>query len=224
MKPISIVVVEDHLQYRQAIVRLVAAKPDVICLGMFPSAEEALKKIPGILNPDIILMDINLPRMTGVEAVKILQQTAPHIEILMLTIHEDSHSVFEALQAGANGYLVKTSPQEEIYDGIVDIASGGSPMSDGIARKVLRTLRTPSQTLPHETTSNTPLPLTMVEEYALTRREEEILQFLVRGYQYKEIATEIFLSSETVRKHIHNIYRKLQVHSRAEAMIKMGKL
>ncbi len=220
MKPISIVVVEDHVQYRRAIARLVASKPDIACLGMFSSAEEALSNIPVPLKPDIILMDINLPGMTGVEAVKILQQTAPHIEVLMLTIHEDSQSIFQALQAGANGYIVKTSPPEEIYAGILDIAVGGSPMSDGIARKVLQTLRTPPA-LPRERSLD--LPSSTLEEYALTTREEQILQLLVRGYQYKEIAAEIFLAAETVRKHIHNIYRKLQVHSRAEAMIKMRK-
>jgi DNA-binding NarL/FixJ family response regulator len=216
MKPVSVAVVEDRERYRQAMKQLCAQKTDIFCAGIFGSAEEALEAIPSLIVPDIVLMDIDLPGISGVEAVEILQKTAPQIEIMMLTIFEDNDSVFQSLRAGATGYILKTSPPEEIYEYIMDLSRGGSPMSDGIARKVLRFF----QKSPRERPFSVLIP---DEEYTLTLREEEIIQFLVKGYRYKEIAESIFLSTETVRKHIHNIYRKLQVHTRAEAMIKLQK-
>lgn len=216
MKPITIAVVEDREQYRQAMKRMFAQKPELFCAGIFGSAEEALEVIPSMIVPDIVLMDIDLPGMSGVEAVGILQKTAPTIEVMMLTIFEDNDSVFQSLRAGATGYILKTSSPEEIFNFIIDLSRGGSPMSDGIARKVLRFF----QNAPPERLYSS---LISDEDYTLTRREEEIIQFLVKGYRYKEIAECLFLATETVRKHIHNIYRKLQVHTRAEAMVKLQK-
>ncbi|MFY8000437.1 MAG: response regulator transcription factor [Candidatus Kapaibacteriota bacterium] len=222
MNTISIAVVEDHEHYRKAMVRLLAQKPELLCVGIFGSAEEALDVIPSLFKPDIILMDINLPGISGVDAVKILRNTAPEIEIMMLTIFEDNEYVFQALTAGATGYVVKTSPPEEVYESIIELYHGGSPMSDGIARKVLRFFQTsPLLKQSSPLLKQTPPAMPNAEEYKLTQREQEILQYLIRGYRYKEIADAVFLSTETVRKHIHNIYRKLEVHTRAEAMIKL---
>jgi DNA-binding NarL/FixJ family response regulator len=215
MNTISVAVVEDREHYRKSLERLLQQKPNTYCAGSFGSAEEALDVIPSAIKPDIVLMDIDLPGISGVDAIKILRKTAPEIEIMMLTIFEDNEYVFQALTAGATGYVLKTSPPEEVYESIIELYRGGSPMSDGIARKVLRFFQI-SPLLKEESplVSNT-------EDYNLTRREQEILQYLIRGYRYKEIADIFFLSSETVRKHIHNIYRKLEVHTRAEAMIKL---
>lgn len=132
----------------------------------------------------------------------------------MLTIYEESDYVFQALSAGATGYVLKTSPLQEIYDAIVELHRGGSPMSDGIARKVVRFFQRKASVV-------TALSVPQAADYELTVRETEILQYLVKGYRYKEIADVVFLSTDTVRKHIHNIYTKLEVHSRAEAINKL---
>jgi len=213
MDPITLAVIEDREQYRTAMKRLFEQKSDLKCVGIFGSAEQALEVIPSQIVPHIVLMDIDLPGISGVEAVELLQKTAPEIEVMMLTIFEDSNSVFQALKAGATGYILKTSSPEEIYEYIIDLAQGGSPMSDGIARKVVRFFRESSQ-------KRSFFFIPPDEKFALTHRENEIIQFLVKGYRYKEIAQQLHLSTDTVRKHIHNIYRKLQVHSRAQAMIK----
>jgi DNA-binding NarL/FixJ family response regulator len=215
MKPITVAVVEDREQYQRSIKRAIEAKADVLCIGVFSNAEEALAYFTSEVQPDIILMDIDLPGISGIEAVERLQQTAPQIEIIMLTIYEDNENVFNALRAGAIGYILKTSTPEEIYDAIMELRAGGSPMSDGIARKVTRFFRDHPKNVRDERSS----PASA--EALLTTREREIVEYLAKGYRYKEIADMMFISQETVRKHIHNTYKKLQVGSRTEAMLKL---
>ncbi|TAE33406.1 MAG: DNA-binding response regulator [Candidatus Kapaibacterium sp.] len=209
---ISIAVVEDREQYRALMQRFVTSKADLQCLGIYASAEEALEQIPSQYTPDIILMDIDLPGISGTEAVRILRQIAPTVEIVMLTIFEDNENVFEALRSGATGYILKTSDAQEVYEAIITLKNGGSPMSDGIARKVVQFF--------HKVPQKSPLP-EAGQEYNLTNREQEILHLLVKGYRYKEIADKIFLSPETIRKHIHNIYKKMEVHTRIDAINKL---
>lgn len=215
MQPITVAVVEDREQYRQAIERIFAQKPDLKLVGMYTSAENLLEFVPVKLKPDIILMDIELPGITGVEAVEILQTANPEIEIIILTIYEDNENVFNALRAGALGYILKTASADEIYNAIVELKDGGSPMSDGIARKVARFFREYHLPPLKETRHSSP------KEALLSPREKEVMDLLAKGYRYKEIADTLFIAQETVRKHIHNIYKKLQVSSRTEAILKL---
>ncbi len=186
----------------------------------YESAEKALERIPTLPLPDIILMDIGLPGLSGIEATRHLKQQFPHVEIVMLTTFEDSTSIMAAIHAGASGYLLKASSSTEIRDALQEVSRGGSFLSGRIARKVLDEFRLgdsmtgslndpelkPAQPGTHET---------------LTIREQEILQRLVKGESYKLIADEFNISVHTVNNHIRKIYEKMQVHSRAEAVAKV---
>ena len=202
---IKVVIVEDDKEMREGLESIVRFHPSLQCLATFGSAEEILEKIASNI-PDIVLMDIHLPGISGIECVKRLKPLLITTQFMMCTVYEDNENVFDSLCAGATGYLLKNSPPGRITDAIIDLYHGGSPMSSIIARKVIKAFQPVAQL-------NTEIEI-------LTKREKEMLELLAKGYRYKEIAEQLFISFETVRTHIHNIYEKLQVQSRTEAINK----
>lgn len=203
--PIDIAIVEDNAQYRATLARIIERESGFRCVGQFGSAEEALAELPKI-RPDVVLMDINLPGMSGVECVRVLKQKLPDTQIVMLTVYEDTDNIFNALAAGATGYLLKRSTKTEIIEAIRDVYNGGSPMTAHIARKVVQSFQQPAgQSAP-------------VEE--LSPREKEVLDLLAKGHLYKEISDKLGVSYETVRTYIRRIYEKLHVRTRTEAVAK----
>jgi len=203
----EIAVVEDDPLVRQDLANLLATHKDFRCTGYFASAEEALLAIPG-KPPQVVLMDINLTGMSGIECTRRLKEHLPELLILMLTVFDDSERVFAALRAGASGYLVKRSAPNELIAAIQQVVEGGSPMSPHIARRVVEFFNAQRPEQPASEMDN------------LTDRERELLALLARGKHYKEIADHMSISTDTVRSHIRRIYRKLQVHSRTEATVK----
>ena len=203
--PIKVAIVEDDARIREGLVALLNGSAGFRCTGAYGNAEAALEEIPGSW-PDVVLMDINLPKMSGIGCVAKLKEKRPKLQILMLTIYVDSDKIFQSLQAGASGYLIKQTPPAEIMQAIQHVNDGGSPMSHAIARKVVQYFQ--QQKKDFDETSN------------LSTREHEILTLLAKGYQYKEIAEELAISVLTVRTHIQNIYQKLHVRSKTEAVLK----
>jgi DNA-binding NarL/FixJ family response regulator len=204
---IKVAIVEDDKRIREGICALIEGSEGFECTGAYETAEEALQNINN--NIDVYLMDINLPGMSGIECVRIIREKKPKVQVLMQTIYEDYEEIYRSLAAGANGYLLKTTPPVKILEAIEDVYHGGSPMSNQIARKVVDAFAKFDKTKPG---------------YELSQRENEILSLLAKGYRYKEIAEKLFISVETVRKHIHNTYEKLHVHSKTEAVLKyLGK-
>lgn len=204
---IHVGIIEDEIQIRQSLSMIIDGSEGFSCKHVFESAEDAIKSIPG-LNLDVVLTDIHLPGKSGIECIQKLKPICPHINFLMCTSFEDTDTVFKALKAGATGYLTKTTQPSKLLDAIVEVHKGGSPMSSHIARKVVSSFG--------DTTQSTDLE-------KLSSREKEILDHLSKGLRYKEIADKLFLSTETVRTHIRNIYEKLQVNSRTEALNKIYK-
>jgi DNA-binding NarL/FixJ family response regulator len=205
MPPITVSIVEDDRRVRESLSVLVNGAENIRCQGVYGSAEEALDGIPQG-KPDVVLMDINLPGISGIECVRKLKGQMPKLQILMLTMYEDDEKVFQSLVAGASGYLVKRTSPAELLKAIEEVNSGASPMSGKIARTVVEYFQKLQHTAPQQ-------------EY-LSKREEEILNLLVKGYRYKEIAEALAIGYETVRSHLKNIYDKLHVHSRTEAVVK----
>jgi DNA-binding NarL/FixJ family response regulator len=203
--PCTVSIVEDDPVARDSLRELVQQAPDVRCLSVFGTAEEALKQLPR-QKPDVVLMDINLPGMSGIECVSLLKQRCPEIQVLMLTVYEKPDAVFQALRAGASGYLVKRSVSKHLATAIRDVRYGGSPMSSHIARKVVQYF--------HE------LGPASNDLVRLSAREREILEMLAGGDLYKEIADKLAISITTVRTHIQHIYEKLHVRTRSEAVAK----
>lgn len=203
--PITVAIVEDDRRVRESLAVLINGAENLRCVSTHASGEEALAAAPP-KKPDVVLMDINLPGMSGIECVRKLKQQLPKTQILMLTMYEDDEKVFQSLVAGASGYLVKRTSPAELLKAIEEVHSGASPMSGKIARSVVEYF--------HKLQSAAP-----AEEY-LSRREQEILNLLAQGYRYKEIAGALSISFETVRSHLKNIYDKLHVHSRTEAVVK----
>jgi len=201
---ITVVIIEDNEKFRNGLIQLINGTPGYSCVGAFADCEKALPEIQNLL-PDVVLMDIGLPGMSGIEGVKAIKACFPEIEILMLTIYEDDDKVFQSLYAGASGYLLKKTPPAKILEAIREIHSGGAPMSAKIARKVLNVFH-----------KETPAD----EANQLSAREKEILQLLVEGLSHKAIAKRLFISPHTVRTHLKNIYEKLHVHSKSEAAVK----
>ena len=201
---IKVGIVEDENQIRQGISLLINGSEGFVCENTFDTAEAAIKNIPA-LNLDVVLMDIHLPGRSGIDCVSILKSHCPNTQFLMFTSYEDTESVFKALKAGANGYLTKTTQPSKILDAIVEVHKGGSPMSSHIARKIVSSFQ---------------LEDANKDLQKLSLREKEILDLLSKGLRYKEIADQLFLSTETVRTHIRNIYGKLQVNSRTDALNK----
>jgi DNA-binding NarL/FixJ family response regulator len=197
-------IVEDDGVLRNTLARLINETAGFECVAACALGEEALQKLPG-LNPEVVLMDLNLPKMSGIDCIRRLKELLPATPVIVLTVYEDSEHIFRALKAGACGYLLKRSEPEDVLVAIKDAREGGSPMSSQIARRVVISLHEPV----HDTTGTT-----------LTDRENEILAFLSQGYANKEIADKMNITVPTVRTHLRHIYEKLHVRSRTEAIVK----
>ncbi len=202
---IKVAIVEDSRTTREGLERTIDLAPGYECVCSCSTGEEALQAVVPHA-PDIILMDIQLPGITGIECVARLKELLPDSQFLMLTVYEDPDRVFSALRAGANAYLLKRSTPEQLFGAIRDVLDGGAPMSGAIARKVVAYFRDQQSTT--EAVEN------------LSRRESEVLELIVHGFSNKEIAGRLGLSVETLRWHLRQIYRKLHVHSRTEAALK----
>jgi DNA-binding NarL/FixJ family response regulator len=203
----KVAIVEDDRGLREQLAQILGAAPDVRFVGACASGEEALERIH-VLQPDVVLMDIKLPGMPGIDCVGHLKRALPSLQIIMLTVYEDSESIFRALKAGADGYLVKSSPPEVLLNAIEDVRRGGSPMSSHIARKVVRHFHLVG-----------PSPK---ESENLSPREQEVLNLLSAGYLYKEISDQLGIGTETVRTYVKNICEKMHVRNRVEAVARHG--
>lgn len=201
----NIGIIEDNKKIRQLIQRYLDMQDGMDCTVAVESVEEMLEYLESYPRPDVMLMDIQLPGMTGIEGMKIFQEKYPEIEIIMLTVYHDSHKIFDSLKAGASGYLLKHTSLPEIKEAIDLLLSGGAPMSPQIARKVITHFNETGQ---KQTESN------------LTAREQDIVNGLVDGLSYKMIADRLSISIDTVRAHIRNMYKKLHVNSKAEVIAK----
>ena len=206
MNPCAISIVEDNLSLAEDLHALFSAEPDMEVLDVFPSAEEALAALPARL-PELLIVDMRLPGMSGVELIAALKPRFPTLPILVLTMYDESDLIFEALKAGASGYLLKRTAGEELCEAVRQIRGGGSPMSPSIARQVVESFQVPPAQA-------------HADRIRLTPREEEILGLLAKGTQYKGIAGALGISLDTVRTHLRRIYEKLHVHSRTEAVVK----
>lgn len=202
---IKVSIVEDNRGTRESLTELLGRASVLRCVGAHPSGEEALDRIPGEA-PDVVLMDINLPQMNGIECVAKLKERLPKTQVLMLTTYEESDLIFDSLRKGASGYLLKNMPPTELIQAIEQVHAGGAPMSMQIARKVVNHFQQIKK------------PQSDMEK--LTKREQEILALLAQGYLYKEIADQLGITMSTVRAHLHTVYEKLHVQSRTEAVIK----
>jgi DNA-binding NarL/FixJ family response regulator len=202
---ITISIVEDQRDMRESLAECLAHAPGLRCIGAHATGEDGLRNIPRE-NPDVVLMDINLPGMSGIQCVARLKVSLPRTQVLMLTTYDEGDLIFDSLRAGANGYLLKNMPQEELLQAVQQVHDGGAPMSLQIARKVINHF--------HKTK-----PASELEQ--LTGRELEILRLLAKGYMYKEIADHLAISLSTVRTHVSAVYEKLHVHSRTEAAMKL---
>lgn len=201
----TVSIVEDNEQLRGTLARLINREEGFECVSHYPSAEAAIESVPND-KPQVVLMDINLPGMNGVECVRRLKQLAPETQIVMLTAYEDTENIFNALAAGANGYLLKRAPRAELIEALREVCRGGSPMTTHIARKVVQSF---------QKTGPSPQPTEN-----LSAREQEVLDCLSQGFLYKEIAEKLGISYETVHTYIRRIYEKLQVRTRTEAVAK----
>jgi DNA-binding NarL/FixJ family response regulator len=201
----SVIVVEDDRGLREQLEKILNSAPGIRCVGACPSGEDAVRLVP-VKKPDVVVMDIRLPGMSGIECVVELKHILPALQIIMLTVYEDSESIFRALKAGANGYLVKSSPPAKLLEAILDVSKGGAPMSSPIARKVVQHFH-----LWRPTGAG-------AEE--LSPREREVLDLLASGYIYKEIGDKLGIGVETVRTYVKNICEKMHVRSRLEAVAK----
>ncbi len=205
---ITVGIVEDDAIIRNSLIKLVGNTPGFSCVGACSSGEEAIERLPA-LKPQVVLMDIHLPRASGIECTHRLKELLPGTQILILTVYEDSESIFHALKAGASGYLLKRSDPEDIVHALKDVYEGGAPMTARIARKVVQSFSEQAHG--------------MNLSVKLTDREEEILSMLAKGYANKEIADKMSVSMSTVRTHLRHIYEKLHVRSRTEAVLKFLK-
>jgi len=202
---IKIGIVEDDRAARENWVKILNTDPKLTCVASCATGEEALKVLPGC-HPDVILMDINLPGMMGIKCTALLKNRLPQTQILMVTAFSNNDYIFDSLQAGASGYLLKSKSSEEVIRSIIEVMEGGAPMTGQIARRVIEVFR---KRAPQG-----------VEEARLTPRENEILQWIAKGMSNKEIASQIKTTTYTVGKHIEHIYEKLHVHCRTEAAAK----
>jgi len=206
--PINVSIVEDSDKFRETLARVLNRSEGFRCISHYPNAEDAIQALPND-KPEVVLMDINLPGMNGVECVRQLKQLMPTLQVMMLTVYEDTENIFNALAAGATGYMLKRTSRDELLDAIREVHRGGSPMTTHIARKVVLSFQKPAPTAsPTET---------------LSPREQEVLDCLAKGFLYKEIAEKLNISYETVHTYIRRIYEKLQVRTRTEAVAKFLK-
>ncbi len=208
---IRVCIVDDNKDIRSALEQIVSMSDGYSLCGGFSTAEDAIQKIP-LLNPDVVLMDINLGEgFSGIECVRELKQQSPEILFMMCTVYEEDDKIFEALTAGANGYILKKTAAAKLLDSIKELHEGGAPMSSQIARKVVAAFQ-----------NKTPIESNVIRKplSILSKRENEILELLSKGLVYKEIAAHLFIDPETVRKHVYHIYEKLHVNNRVAAINK----
>ena len=203
---IQVAIIEDNIQYSTALCNLVTKHEGYECAGVFDNAETTFLALQNKAF-DVAIVDVHLGGQTGIELIARLKPLLPHKEFIIHTIFEDSETIFDALKAGASGYLLKNTAPEKMIEAITDVTKGGSPMSSNIARKVIASF-----------SESAKQPKAQPE--TLSKRESEILELLAKGYRYKEIADNLSISTETVRTHIRNIYQKLQVNSGIEAINK----
>jgi DNA-binding NarL/FixJ family response regulator len=202
---ISVSIVEDSDKLRETLVRVLNRADGFSCVSHYANAEDALKDLPHA-KPDVVLMDINLPGMNGVECVRQLKKITPEIQVMMLTVYEDTENIFDALAAGASGYMLKRTAGKELLEAIAEVKRGGSPMTTHIARKVVQSFQRSAAA--------------EAQTESLSEREQQVLDLLSRGLMYKEIADKLSISYETVHTYIRRIYEKLQVRTRTEAVAK----
>ncbi|MDV3309047.1 MAG: response regulator transcription factor [Cyclobacteriaceae bacterium] len=202
---ISLAIVEDLPEVREGLKQFIALNPEFTVLDTFETAEQALEELP-TLNPDIVIMDISLPGMSGIECIRRVRKKLPKVQFMMFTVYENDEKVFDALKAGATGYMLKSTGLLQLVEGLKELHNGGSPMSANIARKLVNLF-----TSEHGDAE---------PGGVLSNRENEILQHLAKGLLYKEIADQLGISVGTVRQHIHKIYEKLHVQTRTEAINK----
>jgi DNA-binding NarL/FixJ family response regulator len=205
---LQIALIEDNLHFRRGLEQIIHDMSGVNLMGSYSSAETALKKISQ-LKPDVFIVDINLEGMTGIEFIRRAKPALPNTEFLMCTINDDNTNIFESLKSGATGYMLKESSADEIKNAITEIAAGGSPMSAYISRRVIASFNDTAAAQP-----------TSAATENLTEREIEVLHYLARGLQYKEIADHLAITTGTIKKHIRNTYIKLQVQNKVEAINK----
>ncbi len=202
----TVVIFEDNRHLRESLEFLLNLSEDYKCVGAYPNCNQLAENLKG-KDCQLCLMDIEMPGMSGIEATKIIKHLFPHINVLIQTVFSDDDSIFQAICAGASGYILKTTSPEEYIEALKDVQSGGAPMTPSIARRVLQLFKVSVQ-----------IPTN--EEYNLTEKEKLVLQQLTEGKSYKMIASELSISTETVKTHIKNIYAKLHVHSSTEAVAK----
>ena len=200
----GILIFEDNDNLRESVCKLISVSDDMIMLGAYPDVLEVEACVKNF-NPDVILMDIDMPGINGIEAVKIIRKFNARVQIIMLTVFDDNVHVYDAIRAGASGYMLKKHISDKLLESIGLVMKGEAPMSPGIARLIIESIQQ------NKNISN---------EYNLTKRETEILSNLSRGNSYKMIAADLFITIDTVRSHIKHIYEKLQVHSQTEAVAK----
>ncbi len=203
-KVIKVIIVEDNTTIREGLTLLLQSSPDLECPASYGNCEDMLAEVENIM-PDLVLMDIGLPGMDGIEGVRRLRKLMPEALVMMLTVYEDNEKVFDALCAGAGGYLVKNTKPARLVEAIGEAVHGGSPMSANIARKVVG----------YFYKSEAPVK---EDDIKITEREREILTEMSRGCSYQQVGDALFISVDTVRHHIRNIYRKMEVHSQSEAV------
>lgn len=201
---ISVFIVEDNPDIQLLLQTIVSRDNEYSCVGVAPNGTEALRRIPELL-PDVVLMDIGLPDISGIECVKKLKPVCPNVEFIMCTIYDEDEKVFQSLEAGANSYILKKSKPELLLSAIREVFEGGSPMSSDIARKIVARMQRNGQTR---------------ADYHITPREVEVLTMLSKGLTYSEVADQLFISVKTLKKHIYNIYEKLHVDNKVEALNK----
>lgn len=205
---IRILIYEDNTLLKDSLAMLIGGSPGFEVAGAFEDCASILEDLK-FHQPHVILLDIDMPGINGIEALKMVRQTGADVKVLMLTVFDDDHNVFEAVKNGASGYLLKKTPPARLLEYIQDVCDGGAPMTSSIARQVLQMLSAPQKN--------------KKEEYNLSARETETLKFLVEGYSYKMIAAEMNIAIDTVRAHIKKVYEKLEVNSKGEAVAKAFK-
>jgi DNA-binding NarL/FixJ family response regulator len=219
MTPLRLVIFEDNSDFRESLLHLFRFTPDVEVIGAYPDCTEVRKAVSQ-LKPEVVLMDIDMPGMNGIEATAIVKEVSPTTQVVMLTVSEEEDRIFQALRNGATGYLLKKSGPDELVDSVRLVHKGGSPMSPAIARKVLQFFHL-TNTISQKPAAATVRTIENDDDglsTGLTPREQEILEALVDGLSYKMIAAKHFISTDTVKNHIQGIYRKLHVNSKGEAI------
>ena len=205
-RPIRVAIVEDHDDFRESVYHVLQGTEGFTCVGKFCSLEDAMRRLP---ESDVLLLDINLPGKSGIEGIASVKKLTPKTQVVMFTVYEDDATIMQAIRAGADGYLLKKTPPVRLLQAIEEAASGGMPMTPFVARQAIAAFR---RHLPSTT-----------DVFDLTPREQEVLGLLAQGFSYGKVGESLFISIDTVRNHVRNIYQKLQVSSKAEAVAKATK-